>query len=580
MELVSNILTLTIAPAPEAWVRTQIADAVQVLDAPIGTSEAERQRRLQAEQTLRFLESPESAAEMVNHLESGPNGESWALHMGVLGSPYRKQLLPLLESRLITPEQPVSGQFLDTLASLAELVASDGPMDPFPADKNLQAAWQDKAQRRQALRAGKKTEYTARLVSSLASKQPEARAVSMTTLLDSLRGTDVTPSWLPAMAGSLVADFRKLPAKMQSNLLETRWSTIRTQAMLPVLREIYTHPPEPRVDPPLQDTAARRIYDLAPEEGRRLILSQIAAPDTYLTIGTLRMLPDRTLPEMNDILAARLEARQSVDLLILRYATANVVRRVEKAYLNRNEELDRQKLPHCGGPLVFYFLQHDPDFGERELRRAMDDPAPYPACYDIGFQFHGLDRNAYSPALERLAIEFLGSSKVPVKRGAAEVLGKYGSSAAQKPLWDTVEYFHSWWKGHEDMLASAQGQEGIQLERALRIALAQADSWTLQEEGLNRLLSLCSSEWCKQDVNGWRSQAALPAAIRISGGRDGSLRVGVAQYETDSVEQLRRKVMQFPAGAAFRVVPSSLVNPEFLKEVEQVIRSAGDSLIR
>jgi hypothetical protein len=50
--------------------------------------------------------------------------------------------------------------------------------------------------------------------------------------------------------------------------------------------------------------------------------------------------------------------------------------------------------------------------------------------------------------------------------------------------------------------------------------------------------------------------------------------------ETDSVEQLRRKVMQLLAGAAFRVVPSSLVNPESLKEVEQVIRSAGDSLIR
>jgi hypothetical protein len=282
---------------------------------------------------------------------------------------------------------------------------------------------------------------------------------------------------------------------------------------------------------------------------------------------------------MNDILAARLEARQYPDLLILRYATGDVVQRVEKAYLNRDEELDRQKLPHCGGPLVFYFLRYDPAFGERELRREMDQPAPFPACYDIGFQFQVLDRNAYSSALERLAIEFLGNSKVPVKRGAAEVLGKYGSPAAQKPLWETLEYFRSWWKDRENMLASPQGQEGMQLERALRIALAQAESWTLQEQGLSRLLSLCSSSSCRQEVSGWRSQAALPVAIRISGGQDGLFRVGVAQYETESVDQLRRKVTQFPAGTDFRVIPSSIVNTETLKQVEQVVRSSGYSLI-
>ena len=96
---------------------------------------------------------------------------------------------------------------------------------------------------------------------------------------------------------------------------------------------------------------------------------------------------------------------------------------------------------------------------------------------------------------------------MPVKRGAAEVLGKYGSPAAEKPLWDTLEYFHSWWKGREEELDEVNGQEGIQFERTLRIALAQADGWTLQEDGLNRLLDLCSSNWCRQEVGEWLSQA-------------------------------------------------------------------------
>ena len=132
-------------------------------------------------------------------------------------------------------------------------------------------------------------------------------------------------------------------------------------------------------------------------------------------------------------------------------------------------------------------MQYDPAFGEVELRRGLNQLNAPPACYDIGFQFSGLDRNAYSTALERLAIEFLNSHKVPVKHGAAEVLGKYGSPAAEKPLWDTLEYFCSWWKGREEQLREQNNLEGLLFERALRVALAQADGWTLQEDGLNRL---------------------------------------------------------------------------------------------
>jgi hypothetical protein len=424
----------------------------------------------------------------------------------------------LIEARLIAPDQPVWDRYLDALSRLSELVASGGPMDSFPKDQALQGAWRDEFRRREEVRQGKLKEYTARLIASLPAKQPEARAISRNTLLDSARSRGGDTPWLPALTASLMADFRNLPSRMQSNLLESRWSAIRSPAMLPVLREIYAHPPEPRVDPPLQDTAVRRLYELAPDEGRRIILSQIAQPDTYLSLTTLRMLPDRSLPELNDVLAARLEARQSVDMLILRYATGDIVQRVEKAYVRRNEELDRQKLPHCGGPLIYYFLQYDPTYGERELRHDMEQTDAFPACYDIGFQFRALDRNAYSPALERLAIEFLASTKVPAKRGAAEVLGKYGSPAAQKPLWDTFEYFRSWWKGREEQLDEANGQEGIQFERALRIALAQADSWILQQDGLDRLLGLCSSNWCRQEVKEWLSQAPPPVGIRVMSG--------------------------------------------------------------
>src|SRR5260370_38785203 len=103
-----------------------------------------------------------------------------------------------------------------------------------------------------------------------------------------------------------------------------------------------------------------------------------------------------------------------------------------------------------------------------------------------------------SRGVGRVMMEYLARPFGLIKRGAAEVLGKYGSVAAKEPLWKTMEYFRSWWKGREEQLKEPLGREGMQLEQALRIALAQADDWVLQEDDLNRLLGLCSSERCKE----------------------------------------------------------------------------------
>ena len=166
---------------------------------------------------------------------------------------------------------------------------------------------------------------------------------------------------------------------------------------------------------------------------------------------------------------------------------------------------------------------------------------------------------------------------MPVKRGAAEVLGKYGTIAAEKPLWDTLEYFRSYWKGREELLDELDGREGIQFERALRIALAQADAWTLQDDGLNRLLGLCSSNWCRQEVTDWLPKAKQPIAIEMTSGSD-DVRASIAQYEAHSEEQMLRKIRQFPAGTVFRVVHYPHADNRFNADIdraEQLVRSTG-----
>ena len=482
MDLVSNTLTLRILPAPAAWVSEQIALSK-------ATEDAKPEERLRTVQIVRFLEGPAATAELVRRLTAGQDVDSYGAYLGVMGTAHRKLALPLMEQRLVAADQPVWDRYVYSMVELAGL-AANGEMPPYPKDPAAQTAWRQEAERRGGLRTQKQNEYAARLAAALPGKLPEARAVSLQTLLNLQQNGPAQP-WQHGILMSLIADFRSLPVMSQVSLLESRWDLLKGPAMLPVLRDLMANPKT-------QDVALRRLQELAPDEARKIILDEIRQPTRNLPFSTLSMLPDATLPEFNDVLAERGDS-----LLLLRYANGDVVQRVKEKFLVNRAEITKQNLPGCAGPLVFFFLKYDPPFGESLLRSEFARTGAAPACYDVGFQFLALGKWAYSSALEKLAIESLTSDKVPVKRGAATVLGKYGSAAAEKPLWDTMEYFRGWWKGRESQLKERTGEESQQLERALWTALGQASGWKLQASEFHRLLDLCSSEWCRQEVTGW-----------------------------------------------------------------------------
>jgi hypothetical protein len=425
---------------------------------------------------------------------------------------------------------------------------------------------------------GKQNEYAARLVAALPAKQPEARAASLNTLFDFGAEGGPKPPWFPGVVESLIANFRSLPEMTQNALLQYRWGALKSPAMLPLLRDLVAIQPRQRNNWQIQDVVLQRLYELSPEEGRKIILDEIRQPTRNFSVSTLAMLPDPALPELNDVLAAR-----PYDPLLVRYATGDIVKRVEATYLAWNAGIQQQNVATCAGTLVFYLLKYDPPFGERLLRGDVAKPAAAPACYDIGFQFQSLGRWAYSPALERLAIEWLPYPDVRVKRGAAEVLGKYGTAAAEKPLWDAMEYFRSWWNGREDELSKRANEGSMQLERALRIALATADGWVLEEPELTRLLEACSSDWCRQDVNTWIAAAKAPVKIAISQRDDGPAGYTVGQYGPDTGEWLRGKLRQYPEAATFRVVPraNEAEHPEARElraRAEAMVRASGRKL--
>lgn len=568
VDLVSNVLTIEIAPAPASWLHQQIAGADKVLDGPARSDE----EQLRAANILRFLESPEAAAEMARRIGAGLTPASYVLHLGVLGSPYRARLLPLLEQRLVAPDQPVWDRYLNTISQLAELVA-DGPTRPYPKEEQARKLWVDESSRRAALIERNRQQYIERVVASLAGKQPEARTTTMGTLLG-YASADTPPKYLPNIVAALTTDFRTLPPALQSDLLGSRWNLMRGPAMLPILRDLYKKPAEPGQY--FQEIVLDRLSELAPGEGRILVLDEIRNPEGRLSWQKLASLPDRHIPELDAVFTAQALAGHLDDRLILRYATGGIAQTIEQTYVRTRPK------EACASPLVFYFLQYDSAFGEQELRRNLSTPGGPPVCYDLGFQFLELGSYAMSPALERLAIEYLTSPHVPIKRGMAEILGKYGSPAAEEPVWKTLEYFRSWWRGREKELQDSPLGENARFEQTLRTALAQADGWVVAQADLERLLALCSTDSCKMEAGGWAQAAKPPIRVDVYPGVTG-FGVHLAQYDARSPEEFRRRLGQYPAGTMFRLKITAVdeqapASQRARDMAVQAIREAGQKL--
>jgi hypothetical protein len=478
VELVSNILTLEIRPAPEAWVKERIATAIDILERPASTNS----ERAAARRVLLFLNTRDAALELAKRLGDDPIDPALAY------SPYQKEMLAVMEQWLIAPDQPVTGNYLDTLAAMA--------VPERPGDD-----WKRLAE----LREQKRNEYATKLFAAVMSKEPGARAISMSTLLNTGTRLGRPEPWVQGIVTWTIANFQSLPRGLQHGLLAgSSWRALKDQRMLPVLREICENP-DPSY-PSIADDALSRAYDISPGDARAMIAADIRRPKSSFRFYSLAMLPFGTLEEADEALAARIESGDYGDALIARFASGAIAQRVEDAYSRREE-----RFRNCISPLVFYFLRYDAAFGERELRRIFSTKPAYPACWNVAWQARELGQYAMSPALERFAIENLSSGVVLIKNGFAELLGQYGSSAVEQPLWDTMVYFRSWWKGREEELKQPINLEGRQFERTLLIALTQSKAWSLTKDDLDRLLTLCSSDECKTEVTG-RLRSLRPAA--------------------------------------------------------------------
>ena len=506
--LLSNTVEFTILPPDPAWEAAQIPGA--------------------SPRVLRFLNTPAAVRECVRRMGGSGVQADYEYKFCLLGTSHRSEAIQELEARFPASQQAVPPQFVEALAALR---AWEKPGTSRPADEKA---------------------LLDSLALAAASKVGAAKAICLKTLLEAGR---------PVPSGEIAASFRNLPAMEQSNLLQYRWAQIAGPPMLPVVRAIYENPPEPQYDPPIRDIALRRLYELDPAAGRRLILAEMTRPAPRLRPDVLTLLPDQTLPGVEGAIMDNLERdgdRGLLEVLLARYGTRAVLARAKAFYARLDAEMrarptDAWKLtsppvhslsaPAVEPPLIAYFLRVAPAFGEAKLRQALAE-----RWAEAGLAYRwvlgAVGRLYRCPEWEQVAIETLADPLVTVKMDAASALGRYGSAAARKPLLECFRYWHTWWKDRP----AEMNDENRYFERQLALSLARAGGWLSDRAFLDEIAAQCITPACRQEIQGCVQQWTQPLQVHV--GRDvaGEWHFDFAQYNLTSPEAFRALWAQLPPG--------------------------------
>jgi len=397
--------------------------------------------------------------------------------------------------------------------------------------------------------------------------------------------------------------FGSLPLEAQVRLLTNQWKPLATNAMLPVLRQTYEQSDDakyPYRQSELRSIALRRIYELSAEEGRRLILDEVRRPKPRVNLATLGSLPDQTLPELDDVLAANLEEShqpngtgdaEAISDLIERYATAAIAGRVQAVYESPGVG---QWACRIQAALLAYISRVDPQSGAELLEKALAARGSrFSRCYPSTLS--DVARLHMSAQLQEAAYKALEEDDPEMVANAAGVLGRFGSAEAEEKLWRRLERWHEQAESRAEALrqqnpgipalgAPALSGE-VTIEQALRTAICYGQAWLADPEKLKRLRPLCLTDFCRTDVDSIARNGNYLIGIGLGSNQNQPYLISVAQYQPASIEALKQKLLQFPRGAAFIWHRSTNLDddpaePQLFSQVKSFLEEHGMKLER
>jgi hypothetical protein len=613
----SNIIEITIVPTDPEWAAKQFQSAIKILDAhdPLDFfSNGERS----ADRVISFLGTEDATRYMARHFDN-----QYDYILGLIGSPLRSTVVSEMEKGLEAPERSVSSWYLYVLSNCA--YALNHPPNALDANAQGKAKIEplpdDEALKKRADHFAVLKAYEKKLAIALPDKKGSAKSVSVLTMLkETRRWQKEIRSSLPAEAlekisADIVRLFFDFSPMEQESLLADQWAWIKRPGLMPLLERYYqTRLREKYRDNPSQFggiaiatldspetnskpahkqmsddtvnlTAAgiglQRIFESDPARGRELIMKEIANPSGRVPYKALALLPDKTLPEMDDAFATAMEKPQPGNLelfflqaqLLNRYGTAAVLPRIKAAFHGESRPASCNSL----APVISYFFRVDPAYGATALEQALSPSSP---CYKS--LLGSLAPLHYGPEIEALAIRRLDDPDLEAVADSAITLGEYGSAQAEAPLWKRFEKWHEEWKQKADQMQREKSgnKSDTALDRSFSHALAQATAWLADAEKLKRIQSLCLTNEVRENIGYYISLAEAPQKRLVLDNWPATANV-VQYYLHEPLDNVKAKLAQFPKGTVFLLKPSLLYQGDadqeatLLKELKPFLAEHG-----
>jgi hypothetical protein len=550
----SNTVELELAPVDPDWQKSELDRALALIRLRTEKGLVEGCR------SLRYLGTDAAAVTIAKgYAELAPCASFANLDAAVISAPNRMAVLEELHSGLEAPDREISTGYLRTIAIVSlyhehpDWYPQKQPTTESEEAKLLASPTQSSGLwREHGALPNREIFFAKELAAALPNKAADARAKSLETLLylgRTLGYIEIPTEILSAAQGEMAADFRSLPPGDQNYVLRHLWPEIKGRSMIPVLKDVVESGFVPASNWP-QSVALRRLYELSPEEARPYILRELRSEYPHIDIAVLGLLPEKELPELDQLSLSRVEKSQDngdrvvATAFVQRYASAAIEKDLRPFAAENIGKMECESEAN----LLSYFLRVAPTDGNNMLQAAMHAQGRL-GCRDT--LLRRLATIRMSPEVEQAAIVALSDSDSSVALEALNVLSEYGSAGCKAAILRAFGEWHQQWEGRaKDLDRPANRSWKIDVDYFRAVAFAQA--WLSTKQDFEALRDLCLTQSCNETANS--------ALIELS---QKFVMIAVIQPVGDEIterfmpggtmERLEQKMAEYPRGTLFQI---------------------------
>jgi hypothetical protein len=441
---------------------------------------------------LSFLTGDASTIEKVNRFLNPPNFNPLRqnyFQTGLLMARNRALAIKLLEYGFRDLNQEIH---FDLLNLLIDLRLADGFV---PKEINGQMDWE---QRSKIFREIEQP-YINQLFTSLPKRTGKSKTYAAFLIFTRLFPNYGDSFTFKTTKNIILESFDQLRPFEQNNLLTEFWEKLKSPSLIPYIEKIliYNGTPEGKL---LRPIALKRLIELAPQKARDYIVKDIRKNVSDYDLEVLRLLDDKYLPEIDEILLEHIQAAsegRAINLsfknqLAARFASPKIYQDLLRIYQNNQYRWNDEQR----GGLLAYFLRHN----EKEAIPMIEERiVKFGQPNDWSIFFH-LTKVIFSNGAEKLLKQRLESDNTKIVESAVYYLSKYGSKSIKKNLENRYQRWLKKWETRRTEFDNKKANDEMKRQKSFQLsfvyALKNAKSWQLTTKEIEELKQTCFSQEC------------------------------------------------------------------------------------